>query len=150
MKQCSKCKEWKEESEFYIRKIGKNKGKLCSICKICFKEFSEEQKKNNPEKYKQEKKIRDNFNYIKNKRKIKKRVLEWAKNNPDKVAKYQRNGREKLIGSYVKGRLCCRSILKASDISLELVELKREHIKLGRLLKGIRDENDERSKRKIG
>lgn len=89
----------------------------------------------------------------------------WKKRNPDRYKKlaldyYYRNRNEyskkshlnvlNLTDSYIRQRMIKGTILNASNIPKELLKVKREHIKLGRLLKGIKNEDNERGKRKTG
>jgi hypothetical protein len=67
MKECSKCHEIKESSEFYTEKGGKRKGYLTSWCKKCSAKRSKEY-------------------YSKNKEKAKAAHKKWANENKDKVA----------------------------------------------------------------
>ena len=58
---------------------------------------------------------------------------------------YHRKYVEELRDGYVRHLLCCGTILKAVDIPQELVEVKRQHILLGRFLKEkCNERNDER------
>lgn len=86
--------------------------------------------------------------------KLNKRSREWTKNNPEAKArvnrkwiennpeqyraykrKQQQRARDKLSDSYVRGMLSLRTSLVPSDIPQELVDAKREHIKLHRKVK---------------
>jgi len=67
MKKCPKCETFKEESEFYIEKKGKNKGEPTSWCKECSKNQSKSYYQNNKEKAKESQKT-------------------WVGKNKDKVA----------------------------------------------------------------
>ena len=80
LKQCSKCKKWKELLEF-----GKDKSRKDNLndrCKKCYRKIGREWYKNNNEK-------------------IKKKRKKWRKNNPKKVRKwnkkYRKNNFEKVI-----------------------------------------------------
>lgn len=96
-------------------------------------------------------------------------MRKWRKVNEDEVASYGKlyKGKNKehikqttrtrlkkqranLADTHVKAGLCRRTVLGRGDIPKCLVEARREYIKLGRKLKGIKDENNERSKRKTG
>ncbi len=50
MKKCPNCKKIKDDSEFYIQKSGRHKGKLTSWCKECCHEKSSQYYKKNHEK----------------------------------------------------------------------------------------------------
>ena len=63
---------------------------------------------------------------------------------------YAKMNSETLSDYYVASQIAKRTSLVATEIPNSLIEVKREYLKLGRKLKGIKDENNERSKRKIG
>ena len=67
MKKCSRCGKLLEDSEFYVQKSGRYKGKLTSWCKKCCSKHSAERYKNNIEKCREEHR-------------------NWANKNKDKVA----------------------------------------------------------------
>ena len=90
LKKCSKCGEWKPFSEFHKNK-NTNDG-LHSECKICRKEYYE----NNKDQIKeQQKKWREN-----NKEKILERQKEYYENNKEKILEkmkeYYENNKEKI------------------------------------------------------
>ena len=106
MKQCTKCKEFKNESEF-----GKQKCQGSGLrprCKKCHSEDCKQYRENNPEKVleskkkyrdnnyektlKQQKKYRDN-----NKEKERLRGKKYRDNNKDKINEYQRKLRQNNI-----------------------------------------------------
>ncbi|CAJ3068211.1 Uncharacterised protein [Burkholderia pseudomallei] len=55
-------------------------------------------------------------------------------------ARGRRNAQQKLTGAYVRGRLAEGTSLRSRDIPPELVALYREHVKVKRLLRRMRDE----------
>ncbi len=67
------------------------------------------------------------------------RLREWRKSNPVKYknSNLKNNDRrtKMLYDGYVKGVLCCDSILEPSDIPVELIVVKREQMRLHRELK---------------
>jgi hypothetical protein len=85
MKQCTKCKEWKDESEFYdLRK---------SWCKECTREYQSRYRSENPDRVKESKRKWDNSH-----REVKRRNSErWRKNNTEKC-------RKSTQASYYKNR----------------------------------------------
>lgn len=91
---------------------------------------------------------------LKNKRKAVKRTTKWVVENREKVRIYQKKKSHdnvtNLKESYVKSRLCRDTNLVSADMPQELIVAKREYIKLGRLLKGIENEDNEGSQRKTG
>ena len=67
MKKCPKCGNLLEDSNFYIQKSGRHKGKLSSWCKSCCSKKSSERYKNNKEE-------------------CNRAHREWVQKNKDKVA----------------------------------------------------------------
>lgn len=67
MKKCPRCGKLLEDSEFYVQKSGRHKGKLTSWCKKCCSKHGAERYKNNIEKCREEHR-------------------NWANKNKDKVA----------------------------------------------------------------
>lgn len=67
LKKCPRCGKLLENSEFYVQKSGRHKGKLTSWCKKCCSKQSAERYKNNIEKCREE-------------------HINWANKNKDKVA----------------------------------------------------------------
>ena len=72
MKQCSKCKEWKDESEYHKNKLGKDG--VLSQCKSCKQKYYIEnneqiklREKQYYEAHKEQNKLKDVEYYIKNK-----------------------------------------------------------------------------------
>jgi len=103
MKQCSKCKELKDESEFNIKKS--NKDNLNKMCKKCQNEYHKEYYYNNKENIlknihnryninknnnKEEKRKKAREYYSENKEKILKRKREYAKINKEKAKQYSK------------------------------------------------------------
>ena len=88
MKQCNKCKEWKNEDEFGKRKDKKDG--LQNKCKCCDKKYRE----NNKEKIKQ----RQKEYYKNNKEKIKYRVKEWQEENKEWRDQYKKEWEENNKG----------------------------------------------------
>lgn len=130
-KVCTKCGEEKPIKAF--SKDGTNgRG---SRCKKCVVVSTLESRKKHLDKH---------HIYQKNYRKNNQKFRQKRRENDKK-------GIALLVDSYVKRKFCQGSYLKTKDIQDdELVAMKREHIKLGRILKGMKDENDEGSKKKIG
>lgn len=89
MKQCNKCWQWKEESEFNKCK-GNNDG-LRGECKNCRRNYHKEYKKNNKEYLSQKRKE----NYENNKEHEKKKMKEWKGNNKEREKELKRRGGKK-------------------------------------------------------
>lgn len=93
-----------------------------------------------PEKYKILDHKWNQNNYKKHRGEIIKQTATYKIQNPEKYKedykKYNDRIRRNLNEVYIKRLLCEKTILKFINIPIELVEAKREHIKLGRLLKG--------------
>lgn len=129
-KKCTKCGEVKAMSQFHkdrYRFDGVN-----SICKECIKE-------------------KTSSYYKKNKEKQKERVLKWRLENKEAYSESQRKWKEKNIGkenerkrnagfdlkdSYIVGTLR----IPAKDCTPELIELKREQLRIQRLTKQLKKE----------
>lgn len=91
MKQCTKCKEWKKETEFYFRKNMNS-----CWCKLC-------ENKSHKKYYKEHKEEIDKYQkgYIKkycqdNKEQIKKQRAEYYQDNKERVVKYNQEHREEI------------------------------------------------------
>jgi len=119
MKTCKTCKEDKEESEFY--KLKKSKDGLNGQCKTCYNLRIKAWRKKNPEKRAAYKK-------------------KWRAENPDKVNAMQRragkNDAANLTDGYVRKKIVqAVNGLSAEDIPDIMVELKRNELKIERILK---------------
>jgi len=156
---CTNCGgEPRPLSEFYRAKKGKYGRKaICKVCdNIAYQKYAKTDsgKLNNYNANKKwrlantdkckahNKKWVDN-NWKEHREKNKERINaygnKWAKNNQEKKALSSKNNKikakETLNNCYIKGLLTSNSNLKASDISIELVGLKRIHIKITRELR---------------
>lgn len=120
MKQCTKCKEWKEEIDFYKSPTGKNG--LNSHCKLCNKlknkkyyEANKEKiaKKSNEYRKVNRSKLRQQYKNFyrnhreerkasfkkyaqRNKEKIKVRMKKWTQENKEHLTAYRKSHRDKL------------------------------------------------------
>ena len=146
-KVCSKCKKELELSFFYKHKNCKYG--VTSWCKSCQLECNKKWRKNNPEKHKE-----SNLKWRKNNpEKYKESHLKWYKNNPEKCRlinlkwnknnpikrkelnrKFEKKAREILSDKIVKSDLCHMGIPR-ENITPELIEQKRELLKMHRLIK---------------
>lgn len=113
-----------------------------------------EWRKNNPERYKelQAKSQKKNYAnrkekrlsqfrewYARNRTYCVERAVEWGKRNPDRkrdlINASQARGRAELRNSYIKRLILETTGMRASDIPAPLIEAKRVHLKVVRLLK---------------
>ena len=100
-------------------------------CLKCFEEDGRKQSLNLPpvlkyvEKYHVCDKCDDKGKYAK----------EYYRNNKEHYKELHKGYREELIDSYVANMIADKSSLKAKDIPDELIDSKRQYIKLKRLLK---------------
>lgn len=150
-KRCTKCGEVKDVGEF--SKGTRTRDGLKGYCKQCHaiyyawwysnnrtarKAYSREYSKKNKTRIRErEKSCLDKY-----------RTRKRKSNNH-----FAKEGRKELSDRYMKRLLVQRTRLSYSDIPPELVELKREQMKLGRLIKAKEKENYEnnnRIKAKIG
>lgn len=139
MKTCTKCGETKKPEAFFVRNASPD-GRT-PRCKECLKEGARANttrwRKNNPDRVRElarghwhrnleacRERGRRNHAAMRNKE-------GWKKHAADKA----KQERARLVDSYVKQVLCVGTPLRAGDIPLELVELKREQLRLQRLAK---------------
>jgi len=133
-KKCTKCGEEKELNEFPNCKTGKN-GKH-SACKKCHRQYQRDRYASSPEKVKASVKSWDAAN--KERRNSKRSALREA--NPEKVkaARSAQKSRDviNLSSYYVAGLMG----LATGDCTPELIELKREQLRIHRLTKQLKQE----------
>ena len=156
LKKCSKCGEEKPLEEFYKDKIKKDGRK--SICKICSliadKEWREKNKervkelKQNWDKANKErvKEIRQNWNKKwrsnnDNREKAKAAQREYNKKNSEKINAGERRRRENCRSSYIKSILKRQGFIE-TQITPELIEEKRNIIKVKRIIKQIKNKQN--------
>lgn len=94
MKQCSKCKQWKDESCFTKKKD--NKDGLTTKCKDCqaiyYQEHKEELKKRAKENYYKNKERYNEYDRQRSKTQNRKEwTKQWKENNQDKLQYYREN-----------------------------------------------------------
>jgi len=141
-KSCSKCEKEKELDEFVKHK--KCKDGRAGVCKKCVNldpnksKYHKQWRKNNPDKVK---KLRNKW--AKNNRdKTQKAVKRWLKNNPERykvlTKKYNKKRSETLHDDYVKSAI--QSVLKipCSEMTPEMIHVKREQLMFSRALKELR------------
>lgn len=160
-KVCPHCggTKWRQSS-FKSRSKYKDKDKIFIryMCYVKVTEGINRWKTNNPERVKAIKKTHRNKDpertkqldssykrtyYKKYTDKLKARVSKWQMANPERVKeihknslkRYNRKHVDSLSEKYVKALLTNYTSLKPSDISQEIVELKRKSLKLQRQLK---------------
>ena len=110
MKKCNKCKQIKDESEFYKNKAQKDG--YCNYCKKCFNEYSKQLYAKDPFRYKSTRQQWHNKNIekhkklqkewsMKNKEEITKKAREWRNKNKERHSQVQRARRIRLkIGAF--------------------------------------------------
>ena len=113
-KRCPKCGQIKRLSEFYKHK--RNKDGKTSFCKSCCNARSTRYRENNPEKVRASRK-------------------RYRENNPEKIKADLKKGRDELYPSYVKSLIRNQTGLNKEQITPDMIELKRQNLKLKRLLK---------------
>ena len=136
-KHCNSCNQIKSIKNFSkdITKLGG----FSNYCRGCNKIQVDNRVSKNPELYKK----KQGDNYKRWKKKNYKKVLESKRNyrlkNKAKINKYTKNRyaseRELLSDWYVKALIVNGTILKFEDIPQEMVEAKREHLKLYRIIR---------------
>lgn len=157
MKRCSKCGEVKALGEFWDNKTSRSRDKKCTYCKICSlmvtKEWRiknktrvKELKKRDYEKHR-EKREETRAVWIKNNReRYAEQIKLWRKNNIEyaraQVRRINRLATENLDDGYVKDLLKHQGVSSA-NITKELLEIKREHVKLKRIVNKLRKRRDE-------
>ena len=111
-------------------------------CLIKWKEWYQENKEKINErnkKYywenKEKEKERKKKYYEANKEKLLEQRKKHRKENIEKYREYQKEGIKDLSDNYVKGLLTDRTNLTYKDIPQELIEAKRELIKINRFIK---------------
>ncbi len=162
---CTKCKQKKDENEFYAAKENVNRNGRRSYCKECGrKSLNEWSKKNRPKLSVKYKKWYDkNKDHVseyakeyrdKNAKKIKEKESEWRKNNKDllksrhkkwrdknkshirtKRRKWERKIVKELSDSYVKQKVYRATNIPFKEIPKSLIEVKRLQIQIIRYLK---------------
>jgi len=124
MKQCTKCKEWKELAEFSKRKESKDGHR--SQCKQCVSKSKK-------------------YYYIKNKEQIKEYKKEWCENNKEQIKEYQKEWRENNKEQIKEWRENNKEQIK--ERSKEWRENNKDHIK--EYIKEYRGNNKEQIKDQI-
>lgn len=129
---CRICGEEKPLEELVKNKASKYGRE--KLCKLCANENNYKLLKNNPERRERVHEWQKN-----NPEKLKEYVRKWQKNNPEKIRRFQRKykkvGRENLKDWYIKTLITNKSILNHKDIPQELIEAKRQYLKVKRKLK---------------
>lgn len=125
--------------DFDILSIKKKEYRINNINKI--KAVNKYYYDNNKEKIKTTKKTY----YNKNKNKINARSINWNKSNKQKrqqtVLKHDKTSIKNLTDRYIKTQLKKRTNLKSEEIPNELIDLKREKIRLQRLINELSNQN---------
>jgi hypothetical protein len=128
MKRCCGCKETKSKSEFH-----KNKSRydgVDSLCKVC---KSEHRKKDRLLNKNHETEVRKRYRE-KNKERIHEIAKRFREKNKETLSDKQKNRIASLPDGYVKQKL------KIKNPPKELIEFKRDQLKLHRLIKELENE----------
>jgi hypothetical protein len=83
-------------------------------------------------------KLKNKGYYATNKEYIRARHSEWLKNNKEWAISYRKQASENLTNDYVKRALMTTVGLKASEITPEMIDMKRKQISLYRELKELK------------
>ena len=122
MKRCSKCGIEKEESEF--SKGARHKDELQYYCKKC-------------------QSVSDKEYYQKNKEKIAECKKEYRQKNKEKMNNWERMKRRKhrfnLADDYVVNKIANQFKIPVSEITQELIELKRIELSNKRLINKLKE-----------
>ena len=125
-KQCGKCKEIKLLKFFNKNKTTKDGHN--TWCKNCHNNYVKQHRKDNPEIYR---KAVSRYS--------RKQYAKLKDTNPELIKNHEKKWRDysvkNLSNYYVKKIIVGKSSLKFSDITDEMVEFKKEHIKLIRAIK---------------
>jgi hypothetical protein len=128
MKQCFRCKETKPKSEFNKDK-SKSDG-LQSYCHVCCVEYCKKYHENN-----RERELNCSKKYYENNRERElKRSKKYHENNRDPNVERYKKYRAELGDGYIKDRL------KIKNPPQQLIEFKRDQLKLHRLIKELENE----------
>lgn len=115
MKQCSKCKEWKDESDFHKDK--NRKSKLRSWCKECRKKASKKYQEANKEKIAEQKR-------------------KYQEANKEKIKKYYEENKEKWLEIIKEkfGSLSCSNCGYNKNFAAIEFHSEKDHTQLGKLM----------------
>lgn len=132
-KKCTKCGEEKELNEFYKDKIRRDKHRV--YCKKCEAPYYKKYYIRNLEKLNAQRKKYQVHSRTKLNTQARKY---WSRNRKiltlqQRVREAQK--REYLTNDYIKRLICQNASLNFADIPIELVALKREQLKLTRLIR---------------
>lgn len=126
MKTCTKCGETKDESEF---------GKRRNECKKCFALRMREYRIENFEKLNEKRKTYR----VENSEKIKERAIKYRVENSEIIKEKEKNNRYKLNDTYIKRKIITKFNIPYSEISPELIKLKRIELENKRLIKTLKE-----------
>jgi len=128
MKLCSKCKEVKQNSEFYVSK--KAKCGLYSWCKTCTTKTSARYYNSNLEKQRENQRAK----YAKNREKYIAYNRTWRAANPEKNNAMHRKADRKSIETLSDKYIAQKLHAPISDLPQELIEAKRLQLTIKREL----------------
>lgn len=114
---CTKCNEWKEEATFYYMK-NKSKPELgyMPVCKSCQSKDNYEREKKYPlrrkkslKKWTSKPEVKEKTYERMKKRREEGKVLEWQRNNKDKIRKYNDRRKTKMFKISKKEWIACKN-----------------------------------------
>lgn len=74
----------------------------------------------------------------------------WNAANKQRTVKYNKERRDSLVSGYVAGLMAARLQINPSQIPRALIDLKREHLRLVRLIREKQSESNNRSRTRRG
>lgn len=112
MKVCSRCGNAKSLEEFYRHKSGRQQGRLYEKCKDCNREQSREWRQQNPDKQREQGRLKYQRQRIEAPRHQAARAADWRARNPER-ARLLRNAHHAVLRAVRSGRIerpnCCES-----------------------------------------
>ena len=134
-KKCSKCGEIGGKDGCGFNKHNNSKDGYYYSCKACCNEWSYKHRQKNIKKFrKKEAKYRQN-----NRGRIEKYRAEYTQKNRGKIKKYKIKYRKCLSDSYVKLLLVSQFDVNRSEITPEMIKLKRESLTFKRLERRLKN-----------
>lgn len=143
----AKHKRWRDANQEHVRKnsrdaarerYAKDPEKFRQIARDWYsanKEKAAEMRRSNYERHRSERIAYSKAYREANKEAVRRRVEDWRSRNEEHIAKYEQMRRDELADDYVRKVLSGNSLLGHHDIPQSLVEAKRVHLQIKRLLR---------------